>query len=623
MNDHRVSRRAHAVRRSLGTALAAVALLAGTVSATPTAAQATCTAKPRIFPVDELRPGMMGVGSTVIQGRTPVTFDVRILGVLPDGILPGIDFILVKLSGPVIEETGGILFGMSGSPVFIDGRLVGALAFGFFAADQTIAGVTPAEAMVEILDYPQGGPNPALPSRVRLTPALHRVAARAAGTPVAQFPVTAKQLLVPLGVSGLNARGMKVLQEAIDREGLPFLAYRANSVSGPTAAAPSSLGPGSALSAALSYGDLASFGTGTTTAVCGDLVLAFGHPFFLQGPTVLGMNAAEILTVVTDPSQIFGGFKVARIAEAVGTVDQDRFAGIRGVTGALPPLVPVASSVENPDLGKSREGRTDVVFEEALPFLAAFHLLGNLDVTFDRIGEGTTTLSWAIDGLRESGEPFRLARQNMYFSAFDTSFESIFELLSQIEILQNQDFEDVSFTGIDIDGSITQRELTATIEKVLSQSSVQRGFAQRRKLFVLPGDTVELRVLLETAEGETRSVDLSIRVPRRRSGEFLLEVRGGRPEFGGGFFFVEGEMESPKKAKSFDQLLAQLAGAEHNFDLVASIELGRRKARKAVSAQPEVVLGQKTIRLILVGGGRGGRDGGPEPVEAPPPVVAT
>ncbi|MDP8958362.1 MAG: hypothetical protein M3N51_03975 [Actinomycetota bacterium] len=135
-----------------------VALSAATLA--PSAAQTTegqsgrqadCAQPPEVFPVDQLRPGMRGSGYTVIEGRDPVRFNVEILGVIPDAIPPGIDFILVETSGRVISQTGGIAFGFSGSPVYIEGKLVGAIAYGFFAADHTIGGITPAEAMLEVL----------------------------------------------------------------------------------------------------------------------------------------------------------------------------------------------------------------------------------------------------------------------------------------------------------------------------------------------------------------------------------------------------------------------------------------------------------------------------------------
>ena len=134
--------------------LAFVASLIGW-SAPATSAATLCATPPPVVDVSSLTPGTTGTAWTVVEGTTPVSFDVEVLGVLPDGIAPGIDFILIQVSGPVIDETGGIAAGMSGSPVYVGGDLAGAISYGFFGADPTIGGMTPAASMVHILDFPQ------------------------------------------------------------------------------------------------------------------------------------------------------------------------------------------------------------------------------------------------------------------------------------------------------------------------------------------------------------------------------------------------------------------------------------------------------------------------------------
>lgn len=568
-----------------------------------------------MFPVAGLQPGMKATGLTVVKGRTPVSFDVEILGVLKDGIAPGLDFILVQASGPVIDQTGGIAAGFSGSPVYIGGQLVGAIAYGFFGADQTIGGVTPAEGMVQIFDYPEtGASSPALARTVAVTPELRRAAAAATGENIASLPTAAEQLRVPLGVSGLSGRALDEFQRIVDEElHLPYALYRAGQAATPTSTASAPLKPGESFAAALSFGDLTAAGIGTTTAVCGNLALAFGHPFFFQGPTMMGMNGADVLTVVPDPSQVFGPFKIAEVAELHGIVDRDHLAGIRGIEGLIPAVIPVTTSIENPDLPKSRDGQTDVVTEEFLPFLSAFHLLLNLDVTFDRIGDGTVGLDWMVTGTRASGATFELSRSNMYFSEFDASIESIFELLFQLEALANNDFEEIHFTGVDVDGFITEQELTARITKVKSASTLQPGLKVRELLQAKPGTLIRLRVFLKPAEGGAAvPVDMSLRVPKTAKGSGPLTVRGGGQEF---FFFfkADGAPGSAGKAapanggggggpESFDDLLAQMEGAEHQFDLIATLfpNRGKLQRRKAVSPQEVIVFGERSFDVLVV-----------------------
>jgi len=611
-----------------------VTALAATVAfvAPPSTAVGTCNSPPQVFPVANLTPGMTATGQTVIQGSTPTSFDVEILGVLQDGIAPGIDFILAQITGPpsFLQATGGIVAGMSGSPVKAsDGRLIGSTSYGFFAADQTLMGITPAESMAPLFDYPRAstaaGPKAVRLARsVQLTPSLQRVAARAAGISVANVGV-ARQLRVPLAVSGLQSHFGR-LKQAITRLHLPVVLYRAAATPAGVTPATMPLAPGDGFSAALSYGDLTLAGIGTTTAVCGNLALAFGHPFAFAGRIHLGMSGADVLTVIKDPSQIFGGYKLANVTDLHGTVDQDRLAGIRGIEGDLPGLVPVVATIVNPDLDKVRTGTTSVVsdvnlgpFSDDLGTIGAFHLLNDEDVVFDRIGDGSVSLQWVVKGTGPSGAPFTLRRDDKYFSEYDASFESIFELLDNIEAIKNNSFGRVTFHSVKIVGQITQEHIADTIKKVLSSSPLQHGLKDRRTLRVRPGDVIHLRVVLKPESGGgTRKVNLTMLVPNsaRRFGE--VDVSGGQPPFCGGGFFFFGGSSSNCGAKSFAGLIGKLANGERNSDLVAHMFTQRKHGsirQKTISSQSPVILGFDFIRLRIAGrSGKGGAGSIPPPI---------
>lgn len=587
-------------------ALAAILTLLVFAVAAPVAAAEVCE-QPAVLQAADLQAGMKGTGSTVVQGYAPSNFQVEILGVLPDGIAPGIDFVLVQTSGHVIEDTGGIAAGMSGSPVYINGKLAGAISYGFSAADQTIGGMTPIQPMLDVINYPSLLASSAASLRrassVRLTGRLERTAARAAGVTAAEFPSTARQLAVPVGVSGLNGRALDRLYERISRNGFRFAPYRAASTQAVTGPAFGPLAPGSAIGAAASYGDLTFAGVGTLTATleCGSerRSIAFGHPFFFDGESNLGWNRAQVVSVVRDPSSTFGPFKIATLdPELRGTVDQDRFAAIRATEGVAPQLAPVTSRVVNPDLGTSREGRTDIARQDFVSFLAPFHLLLNYDRVFDRIGNGSVDLAWTIRGTREAGAPFELSRRNMYYSPFDISFESIFEFESHLFALQENPFETVHIDEISLDSTITQRNESATITRVLTSSSVQPTLKSRRVLLVRRGSLVNVRVsLLPAGSSVATVVNLTVRVPRR-FGEGILEVRGGEP-LDECFDCEEEDGEEGNGPASFDDLLEALAGGDRTFDLVANLELNGAK-RKALSVQPQIVLGGKSILVVVV-----------------------
>src|SRR6266508_6185423 len=188
-------------RRSGFSIAVAVAVLAALMfQSAPGRADGTCPTKPEVFPVDQLAKGMTAIGHTVIDGTSQTTFDVEILGVDENGIAPGVAFILAQITGPqsFLDQTGGIVAGMSGSPVYIDGKLVGSTSYGFFASDQTIMGITPAQPMVDLFDYPDSPPSSAALAAAKAASAvrtvhlsweLRQTAARAAGKSTAtSFP---------------------------------------------------------------------------------------------------------------------------------------------------------------------------------------------------------------------------------------------------------------------------------------------------------------------------------------------------------------------------------------------------------------------------------------------------
>ena len=184
------------LRRVAASATIAALLALGMPGAPNAGAAITpCTTPPAITPESSLTDGTMGTGWTTVKGRTPVSFDVEVLGIQPDGIAPGIDFILVQVSGPVIDKASGIAEGFSGSPVYVGGKLAGAIAYTFYYGDHTIGGMTPAQPMVDLLNYP--APTSAsvpMAKSVHLTKSLRAAAAAAAGVLTADsFASTAQK----------------------------------------------------------------------------------------------------------------------------------------------------------------------------------------------------------------------------------------------------------------------------------------------------------------------------------------------------------------------------------------------------------------------------------------------
>lgn len=587
----------NAVSLGRGSALFAVAaLIAGSLAGTPAAAQPPPDCPPVMAPA-ELQRGMLGHGLTVEQGRQIDRFDVEVLGVLPDGIGPGRDLIIIDTSGPMIDRARGIWFGMSGSPIYVGDKLIGALAFGLSAGPSSIAGVTPAGDMLDLLSYPAERDDTRSARRVALPDGMKRTIARHSGTS-ADTVGSLVTLRLPLSVSGLGAR-LRHVNAAIEKENLPFLAHTGSSASLEPEQAPGApLEPGSSFAAVLSYGDITAAGVGTTTIVCGGKILAFGHPFAFQGSTTLGANAADAIAIVDDP--LFGPYKLATIEEGVGTVDQDRFAGIRSTIGGLPPTIPLGAAVTSLETGRSRSGETRAVISDVVPFLAFLNTLLNLDMTFDQIGEGSSGLSWTIRGTRSDGSSWELNRSNLFASEFDITLFSVIELEQHLFSLLHNDFEDIAFTSVDVTAAVDDEvRLYAISDVLVSTNGVD--YADVRRVRARPRQLIRLRVVLEPHDGSAeRTVDLSVRVPRNPRPEGYIEISGAQQSF----FFEEcffGESCAPpggSKIESFDDLIATLESSPKNNELRARLRgLGKGVATSDSELLDQVVNGFEIIRV--------------------------
>ncbi|HXV57328.1 MAG TPA: hypothetical protein VD704_05620 [Gaiellaceae bacterium] len=558
---------------------------------------------PEIMPLESVRTGMRGTAISVVRGRNPVAFGAEVLGVLRDAVGPGRDIIIVELSGNAVVAAGGLWAGASGSPVFLreggKDKVAGAIAYGLAGGASMLAGLTPAEDMNELL---QGGGGGELAGTVRVPTSLARRISGATGLSVAQVSAF-ERLRTPLSASGLNDRGLRRMQDAIDRQGLPFIAYKGSSSNNPPPppSPPTGLRAGDSFAAALSLGDVTVAGVGTTTWVCQGRAVAFGHPMGWTGKTTLAARAAETITIVPDP--VFGGYKLANIAENAGVVTQDRLAGIVAELGPGPEGSPITSTVRDLDTGRARTGRSEAILPEFLPFLAFSHLFQNVDVTIDRIGGGNAEVAYTIRGTRDAGAEWELTRSSRYASRFDVSFESVLELSFTAELLQAFDGEDVDVTGIDVPQLDIEEAYEAyRLQRVLvwNGSKYVRREAVRRS----PGQLVRLRAVLKPAHlPGTQTVDFRLRVPAsaRRSG--WIEVVGGGSTFAEvPCFFEEEECGEEADAQTFDQLLAAFEQQPRGDELVARLRLGRSGAVRAssTSRQDAVVTGRALIALLLV-----------------------
>ncbi len=601
------------VRGAIGHAFALAALGAAVCAAPAAAAPPTPPLPPcaRTVSPDRLSDGQKLIGYTVTHGTTVESFDAKVLGIMPGGIDPGRDLVIVKASGPALAQAGGIWFGMSGSPVYtIGGKLVGAVSYGF-SATSTIAGLTPAADMVGGLLGASGSTGPA-PSSVRLSPALRARVEREPGAPAASNSGQMSMLEVPLSLSGVSPQRRASLRREAIKHHMPFFipGVAGSSVSEKgLASAP--MHPGDSFAAAMSYGDITSAGVGTTTYVCNGEALAFGHPFFFSGPSELGAGPATALGIVEDP--LFGPYKLANVTPPSGVVEQDRLEGLQAQLGQAPPLVPIVQHTRVADTGAERTGETDAVqgaggdFGFDLPFVAWMHSFSNIDSVFDQVSGGSSRISFTISGTKErSGKSWSLSRENRWVSGYDISFGSTFELLDTLEALTHQRLAKVAFTGVHIDVDVEQAVRELKVRKVL-WSKNRRGYRRERVLRVKPGQRLFAKVeMRDSSSHHTRTRKVRLRVPRHAGGVAIAVVGGGGSGGGGlgGIFdcaFFGDCGGGAGKAKTFDALVKKLESEPRNDDLVATIR-SRRASSRTVKHQPEVVKGSKVLVLKISGG---------------------
>jgi hypothetical protein len=411
---------------------------------------------------------------------------------------------------------------------------------------------------------------------------------------------------MPMSLSGLSTERVARFQAEADAGGLSAIAYAGSKAAAPTAAALARPTAGGNFGAVLSYGDLTAAAFGTTTAVCGNEALAFGHPFNYAGPVSNGANGGNSLAIIKDNT--FGSFKMANLGAPFGTVDQDRLAGIRADLTRAPALTPIRSTIRNLDNGTRRRGQTLAADRNQLPALTAFGLLASYDVTFDEIGGGRASADWTITGRRAGNRPFTLTRGNKFASQFDVAVDAAFDPAVAVEALLYNEFEPVAIDRVSVLSNVSTEYRHFTITKMAV--SVDGGaFTTPRVLRVKAGSTLRIRTTMRRYQSShTRTSTLTVTVPasgKGRAGSLLVTggaelAQGGEKEEG---CLISPELCEEQTASSLDALLSDLATDWRNDDLAARLVLeptngGTRVVRRtAKQRQTYVVYGGRELAV--------------------------
>jgi hypothetical protein len=365
--------------------------------------------KVEIFREADLKPGMQATAWTVFAGTEPEPVPVEIIGIMKNAWGPKQDIILGKMGGKAIRTN--VAGGMSGSPVYINGKLVGAVALrlSVFSPD-AICGITPIELMLEINDFDKSTPSnarvptkPAARASVEVPSGLLAQAV-SAGSAAPFNP--GSQLMVPIETpvtfSGFSENTLKQFSPIFQQLGMSAVQGGASgNLRSPKPAAgwEHALQPGDAVAGVLVSGDMSVTGLGTVTYNDGKRVLAFGHPFFNLGPVSMPMSKGEILMVL---SSQFQPNKFGNATEIVGALHQDRHSGIMGELGDTAEMVPVDVKVrsfnDNNTILKEKDLHFNVfVHQKWTPYLMMVTLFNSIEGLNDYADEATYRLSGQVE----------------------------------------------------------------------------------------------------------------------------------------------------------------------------------------------------------------------------------
>ena len=482
-----------------------------------------------LMPVSEIKPGMEGVGRTVFTGTDLQDFKVHILGVLRNIQGPKRDLILARLEGAGLAESG-VAQGMSGSPVYIDGRLIGAVSYSIGSfSKEPIAGITPIAEMKDATVPPRRAA--ATQARLELpvsleqmTSALTAAYARLApftdrpadvqsiGLPAAagsQIGAMLRPIATPLAMSGFEPGTVDLISGAFRNAG--FVPMVAGSAGDQIKAPAGALREGDAIGVSLVGGDLEMGATGTVTHIDGNRVYAFGHPFYNLGPAEFPLTRAYVYTVL--PS-LMTSFKISTLGETIGTLQQDRATAISGTLGTMPRLIPMKVTLER--AGADTPARTmtfqlvnDQMFTPLLAYVAMYNTLGAYERQF-----GAATFSVQSRArVKDHGD---IAVDDV-FTGESPMLGASTAVAGPLSMLLANDVAPVTLDGLDIKVTTAETPRSATIERVWLDEVRPRA-----------GRTIPLKVLTRSYRGDEKISTVQIQIPASATGELSIMVTDGR-----------------------------------------------------------------------------------------------
>ena len=487
---------------------------------------AWCQSNTELFPLADIKPGLKGIGRTIFQGEQVEEFQVEILGVLKNVLAPKRDLIMARLSGGPLAKTG-VIAGMSGSPVYIDGKLVGAVAISFPFSKEPLAGITPIQQMVQVVpeEKSQTPTHAALPLEFRLAGTTNDLRESARLIPGqdfgpetlrAYFPATEAGISypnaeIPLRFGGFAAAAVKPYMALFRQMG--FEPMMGGALAGGQSSTPvdSDLNPGSMISMLLVRGDLNLSADCTVTYRQGNNLYACGHRLLAVGPIQIPFAAAHVL--VTVPS-LASSFKLDASGDTVmGTIRQDRFDAVYGVVGEkTPPMIPVSVKIET-TLNTEENYKFEVIQEPFLsPLLINLGFVSTLGNTERTIGAATLDIEGKIRLAGADPVTFQdVVSGEMGISALAGNL-----VATPLNFLLGSGFPDLRVEGVEISVKSRNERSVATLEQVWSSRSE-----------VKPGDHIEVFGLLRLPGGQAVTQKIPVNIPENVSDRGLMLAVGG------------------------------------------------------------------------------------------------
>lgn len=464
-----------------------VSLLLGAVFAHLACAQLA------IYPLRDIRAGQHAIGKTVFHGNQVEEFQVDILGVLDD-VGPRQSIILAKLSGGPLAETG-VMQGMSGSPVYIDGRLVGAVALAFNFAKEPIAGIRPIEEMLAVGDpaaKPASGAPKAPSNRTPATPPLRKVASN--------LDSLASQLIdiaTPVSFNGFTSATLEQFAPALKKLGLePRQGVSSGAKLPNTLGSPSSLRPGDMIAVELLSGDMTVGAEGTVTAIDGKNLYAFGHQFMSVGNTELPFARAEVLTLLPT---LNSSFKISSPLEWMGVITQDRSTSIYGQLGRKADTVPFSITVKDGRHGPLSYHMQMVQDRVLSPYLVQTAVYSAMDATERTLGLGSYSLRGGVEFVN-GAPPLKL--DNTYAGDYNVPLQASNGVALPLSSVLGAGFDALKIKNIHLDIEASERKRFLQVDQIT---------ASPRQ--VHPGDAVEIAVTLTGENGLEVQKSVRYRLP--------------------------------------------------------------------------------------------------------------